>query len=73
MALPDEARKFVVSYLELIKGGPGLDKRVNTRCGKSTAALHPMLQEALVAVAERFADLVLAEQECFKSQKDGRS
>jgi DNA primase small subunit len=69
MALVDDARRTIVSYLELIKGGEGLDKRVNTRFGNYTGPMHPMLQEALEQVSERFADLVLEDQECFDTRE----
>lgn len=65
MALTDESRKALVQYLELIKGGVDTDKRVSTRYGKSTAPLHPMLGEALQTLSDKFADLILEDQDCF--------
>ena len=69
MALSDESRKALVQYLELVKGGVGIDKRVNTRFGKSTAPMHPMLSEALDSLRDRFADLILEDQDCFKDKE----
>lgn len=69
MALTDESRKALVSYLELVKGGTGVDKRVTTRYGRSTAPIHPMLGEALDRLTERFTDLILEDQDCFKTKE----
>jgi DNA primase small subunit len=69
MALSDESRKALVQYLELVKGGIGIDKRVSTRFGKSTAPMHPMLGDALDSLSERFANLILEDQDCFKSRE----
>lgn len=70
MSLSDEARKALVGYLELVKGGSGVDKRVTTRFGKSTAPIHPMLGEALDRLRDQFAELILEDQECF-SKREG--
>jgi DNA primase small subunit len=69
MALSDESRKALVQYLELVKGGVGIDKRVTTRFGKSTAPMHPMLSEALSSLSDRFAELILDDQDCFKTRE----
>lgn len=70
LSLSDDSRKALVSYLELVKGGAGIDKRVHTRYGKSSnVALHPMLGEALKTLSERFGELILEDQECFEKKE----
>lgn len=67
MALSDEARVALVNYLVLIQGGTGTEKRVTTRYGKSVGPAHPMVSEALGVLQESFSELVLEDQDCFKS------
>lgn len=70
LSLSDDSRKALVSYIELVKGGAGIDKRVHTRYGKSSnVALHPMLGEALRTLSERFGELILEDQECFEKKE----
>ena len=67
LALSDESRRALVEYLELVKGGAGSAKRVTTRFKNGLGAMHPMLSEALGTLQGGFSDLVLEDQDCFRS------
>ena len=41
--LTDDQRKAIITYLEVIKGGKEMTKKVNVRWGKSTT-LHPSIE-----------------------------
>ncbi|PWN40000.1 prim-pol domain-containing protein [Ceraceosorus guamensis] len=77
--LPDDARKAIVGWLEVIKGGASAVKKVNL-AGSSTSArqLHPSLRRALDGSVDAvdgasdgplkraFVDIVLKDQDVFR-------
>jgi len=71
MALTDDERKTVMAYLEVVKGGQGMAKKVNVRgtfAGKAHP-LHPSLQMSLNEVKSFFHSVVLEDQKCFDSRE----
>ncbi|KAF9510629.1 hypothetical protein BS47DRAFT_1395830 [Hydnum rufescens UP504] len=67
LALSNESRWALVEYLELVRGGAQSEKRVHTRYKNGLGAMHPMLSEALSTLQGGFSDLVLEDQDCFRS------
>ncbi|KDQ53280.1 hypothetical protein JAAARDRAFT_197450 [Jaapia argillacea MUCL 33604] len=65
MELTDEQRKAIVGWIAVIQGGKDMHKKVNVRQG--TKPLPPSLQMALEPLVPCFGDLILADQDCFKS------
>jgi DNA primase small subunit len=71
MELTDEGRKAIVGWLEVIKGGKEMAKKVNVRLGigkNSAGVLPPSLQTALEPLATLFSSLILTDQNCFASE-----
>ncbi|KAL8276227.1 hypothetical protein RQP46_011388 [Phenoliferia psychrophenolica] len=64
LSMTDEQRKAIVNYLEVIKGGSQMDKKVNL-----TRPLHPSLTSALATLRPWFASVVLKDQDCFRQEK----
>ncbi|KAI5478617.1 DNA primase small subunit [Pseudohyphozyma bogoriensis] len=60
LALTDDQRRAVVNYLEVIKGGAKIDKKVNV-----ARPLHPSLTAALESLKRDFGSVILKEQDCF--------
>jgi DNA primase small subunit len=72
MELSDEARKAVVGWLEVIKGGKDMEKKVNVRLGggkNGPGVLPPSIQTALEPLATIFSSLILTDQNCFGSEE----
>ena len=69
MELTDESRRAIVGYLAVIVGSKDGSKKLNIRVGPSRN-LPPSLQSALEPLAITFSDLILVDQDCFRS-KDG--
>ena len=72
MELTDESRKAIVGWLEVIKGGKDMAKKVNVRLGAGKSGpgtLPPSIKVALDPLAARFTNLILADQNCFGSEK----
>ena len=72
MELTDESRKAIVGWLEVIKGGKDVAKKVNVRLGAGKGGpgtLPPSIKVALDPLAARFLNLVLMDQNCFGSEK----
>jgi DNA primase small subunit len=72
MELDDESRKAIVGWLEVIKGGKEMKKKVNVRLGagkNGPGSLPPSLQTALTPLATLFSSLILTDQNCFGSEK----
>lgn len=70
LALSDDARRAMVTYIEVIKGGADQEKRVNVRVtsSKHVGGLHPMLAEAVDTLAGKpWKDLILQDQNCFST------
>lgn len=67
LALTDDERRALTSYLEVIKGGAGVSKKVNVRTGKS--GLHPSLQDAYDRLKGGFIDIILDDQKCFDERQ----
>ena len=62
-----------MNYLEVVKGGKEMSKKVNVRLVHRSGAvggLHPMLDSALKDLSGTFADLILQVQDCFE-EKEG--
>lgn len=76
-ALPDDARKAIVGWLEVIKGGASAVKKVDVGSGGTSGRnLHPSLRRALGGegpggasgpLKRAFVDIILTDQECFRS------
>ncbi|KAG8953713.1 hypothetical protein FRC04_001917 [Tulasnella sp. 424] len=74
LALTDDERRTLLSYLEVIKGGKEMSKKVNvrstTQLGKP-AALHPALRESYDRLSGKFVEIVLEDQKCFDKKEGG--
>ncbi|KAG8897366.1 hypothetical protein FRB99_008206 [Tulasnella sp. 403] len=71
LAMTDDERKAVLSFLEVIKGGKEMAKKVNVRstfAGRPTP-LHPSLAKAYDRLKGRFVEIVLEDQGCFDRQE----
>jgi DNA primase small subunit len=66
--LTDDERRVIVNYLEVVKGSSDSVKKVNVRGGKS-GPLHPMLSEAVGILGRRFGEVILDDQDCFRSEE----
>lgn len=72
MALDDAGRKAIVGWLEVIKGGKEMGKKVNVRLGagkNGPGALPPSIKTALEPLAGIFSSLILVDQDCFGTVK----
>lgn len=68
--LADEARRAIVGWLEVIKGGSQQGKKVDVHGGASTNTLHPSLQKAIDGPLKRaFVETVLQDQDCFRERE----
>jgi DNA primase small subunit len=67
MALTDDQRKSLMGWLEVVKGGKEMTKKVNVRHNTKTkiGGLHPALQTAVRILREDFNSLILKDQNCF--------
>ncbi|KAM0746092.1 prim-pol domain-containing protein [Meredithblackwellia eburnea MCA 4105] len=63
LKLTDEQRKAVVGYLEVVKGGGMVDKKVNLN-----RPLHASLGTAYTTLKPEFASTILGDQDCFKDR-----
>lgn len=72
MALTDEQRKAIMGWLEVVKGGKEMHKKVNVRmpAGKP---LHPALDGAREKLGGIFTELILDDQECFQHEDGWRT
>lgn len=72
MELTDDSRKAIVGWLEVVKGGKDMAKKVNVRLGagkNGPGILPPSIQAALEPLATRFSTLILTDQNCFGSDE----
>lgn len=72
MELDDAGRKAIVGWLEVIKGGKEMGKKVNVRLGPgkfTPGELPPSIKTALQPLAMLFSTLILTDQNCFGSEK----
>jgi DNA primase small subunit len=74
MQLTDDQRKALMGWLEVVKGGKDMVKKVNVRSnvglkGKLVAppSFHPFVQDAFDILRDEFNDLILDDQNCFAS------
>lgn len=61
-----------MGYLEVIKGGKEMAKKVNVRTtlgGKTAGDLHPSLRNAYERVKGNFTEMILEDQRCFDSRE----
>ncbi|KAG8931991.1 hypothetical protein FRC03_005290 [Tulasnella sp. 419] len=66
LELTDDERKAVLSYLEVVKGGKEMTKKVNVRAGKSgLGGLHPYLKDSYERLLRPFEEVILNDQRCF--------
>jgi DNA primase small subunit len=71
MQLSDDQRKALMGWLEVVKGGKDMAKKVNVRSSLASKAkmvpssFHPFIQDAFDILRDEFNDLVLKEQDCF--------
>lgn len=61
--LSDEQRKSIVGHLEVIKGGAAQQKKVEL-----FRPLHPFLRTCVEQLNEPFHQVILDDQDCFRSQ-----
>ncbi|CED84873.1 prim-pol domain-containing protein [Phaffia rhodozyma] len=66
--LTDDQRRAIVHYLEVVKGGKEMSKKVNVRFGRAPE-LHPSIMDAYDILGKDFATLILDDQECFKTKE----
>ncbi|KAI0045024.1 prim-pol domain-containing protein [Auriscalpium vulgare] len=66
MELTDDQRRAMVNFLTVVQGGKEMHKKVNVRIGKDPV-LPPSVKAALEPLVEIFSNLILADQDCFKS------
>ncbi|KIM26697.1 hypothetical protein M408DRAFT_330457 [Serendipita vermifera MAFF 305830] len=77
MQLTDDQRRAIMGWLEVIKGGKEMVKKVNVRGGRGDSAggplpLPPSLEEALgILSSEFFIPLILQDQDVFRKRKEG--
>ncbi|PVG01324.1 prim-pol domain-containing protein [Serendipita vermifera] len=74
MNLTDEQRKAIMGWIEVIKGGKEMIKKVNVRMtmgktGEVSALTHSLARSVETLSMEHFANIVLTDQDCFKSRK----
>ncbi len=71
LALTDEERKAIMSWLEVIKGGKDMSKKVHVRqsAGSKPSELHPSLRKAYDLLKGPFAKIILEDQDCFGNQE----
>ncbi|KAF9047341.1 prim-pol domain-containing protein [Panaeolus papilionaceus] len=67
MELTDEQRKALVGWLTVIPGGKDSNKKLNIH--NSSGKLSPGLQSALDYLKTIFVDLVLRNQDCFRTEE----
>ncbi|THH01494.1 hypothetical protein EW145_g6899 [Phellinidium pouzarii] len=67
MALTDEQRKALMGWMEVIKGGVDMTKKVNVRMHNKP--LHPSLQAASWIARNEFTSLILKDQDCFANDE----
>ncbi|KAI9068075.1 prim-pol domain-containing protein [Trametes sanguinea] len=67
LELTDEQRRALVGWLTVIQGGKEMHKKVNVRLGSKS--LPPSLASAYKMLKPVFHDLILADQNCFKSEE----
>jgi DNA primase small subunit len=74
MQLTDEQRKALMGWLEIIRGGKDMVKKVNLRANPglknknmAPTSFHPFIQDAFNTLREEFKDLILEDQKCFSS------
>nr|CAG8586042.1 2849_t:CDS:10 [Entrophospora candida] len=63
--LNNSERKAITSYLEIIKGGAQVEKKVNLR---QMHHLHPFIRQSLDTVNQYFDDLILKDQDVLKDE-----
>ncbi|KAG8760585.1 hypothetical protein FRC14_002587 [Serendipita sp. 396] len=67
MMLTDDQRKAIMGWLEVIKGGKEMTKKVNIRFG--TNSLPPSIEASLNTLSEQyFIPVILQDQDCFGSK-----
>jgi len=74
MALTDDQRRSLVNFVTVVQGGKEMHKKVNVRPiikGRS-ADLPPSIQQALDQLVGPFGDLVLLDQDCFRTEEKWR-
>ncbi|KAK4056936.1 p48 polypeptide of DNA primase [Microbotryomycetes sp. JL221] len=64
LALTDEQRKALVAYIEVVKGGAKMDRKVNLH-----RPLHPGITRSLNMLKPYFQSVVLGDQDCFAKQE----
>ncbi|KAH8920133.1 prim-pol domain-containing protein, partial [Atractiella rhizophila] len=62
MALSDDARRALVNYIDIIKGGQHQDKKVNL-----SRPLHPSLQSSFDSLKSSFTSIILTDQDTFSN------
>lgn len=74
--LADDARKAIVGWLEVVKGGSQQGKKVDVHGGNNGTHLHPALQKAIGLEGEKpgplkhaFVETVLRDQDCFRQRE----
>ena len=66
-SLPDDARKAIVGWLEVIRGSGNQQKKVNLGASFKGRSLHPALQRALDGPLKKaFSETVLQDQDPFR-------
>jgi DNA primase small subunit len=69
MELTDDQRKSLMGWMEVVKGGKEVAKKVNVRQAKHLKTLHPFLRTALATLREEFNNLILKDQNCFAARE----
>ncbi|KAF7795624.1 hypothetical protein EIP86_006789 [Pleurotus ostreatoroseus] len=66
MELSDDERRALVNWLTVIQGGKEMHKKVNVRLG--SRPLPPSIKMTINSLADTFTELILADQDCFRSE-----
>ncbi len=67
--LPDDARRAIVGWLEIVKGSANMAKKVETGADFPGRSLHPSLRRAIDGPLKRaFTETVLVDQDCFRGE-----
>nr|ODN91157.1 DNA primase small subunit [Cryptococcus depauperatus CBS 7841]ODN95537.1 DNA primase small subunit [Cryptococcus depauperatus CBS 7855] len=68
--LTDIQRRALVTFLEVIRGGKDMTKKVNVRGPSGDAPVHPFLEGAIKKLGPWFWDICIQDQNCFQDKKD---
>ncbi|KAH8083529.1 hypothetical protein HD553DRAFT_296901 [Filobasidium floriforme] len=69
LSLTDDQRRSLVQFLEVVKGGKEVAKKVNVRNGNDIGPLNANIEHALDTIKADFVRIALMDQNCFAEEK----